>query len=96
MTTLDDFFGIEDNRIDLGNSLVEELENRGFSFQESRSILRGEIEAPVDLAQDVASLIEMESEHQKDLDYADSLSSLRPSPPAYGDYEGTGWMDSNS
>jgi hypothetical protein len=98
MTTLDDFFGQEDERISLGNSLLQKLDALDYDFYESRQILHGEIEVPADvdaeLASDIGKFITMEAEKARDEEFANrDTKSFEPIKPAYGDWEGTGHLE---
>jgi hypothetical protein len=57
---LDDFFAPidqENDRIAESNRLLKELKDLGYDFDQQRQILRGELEAPAELAERVAAII---------------------------------------
>jgi hypothetical protein len=57
---LDDFFAPidqENDRIAESNRLLKELKDLGYDFDQQRRILRGELEAPAELAERVAAIM---------------------------------------
>lgn len=83
-STFSDFFGSEideNERIELGNSILAKLGSLGFDFQAQRQILRGELtaELPEDVAANLTRYQELKALEDVEVGHIDTTNELRQS-----------------